>query len=248
MENFIHQGNKTRHAEGSCGVNKCFFRLSSDHNIGYLVSLRTEGETDGMVQQWERGQYLKSMYGMEHLMLAPPQLTMIKTQAFADYLSTHNSKAICGNTKDGNCIGPKHANVYNITTLIRIQKVRVLPEPYALFGCSKAKRQYQHRAWGNFVRSVDQESFAPRFRTAVQYLQTTLETELQKGTLVCLYDFQAMVGNDGVVYLVDIDLHPPKNKTHRVSRKDERFLKDCRVAFQQVLTITTKNEMRPRLS
>ena len=85
---------------GTCGIFKSFFQLASDPSVGYLVSQFDDTEDMDPVQvernamqvQWERGQYLSETYGLQHLMLAPPERLYIKTSALADYMSNHNSK------------------------------------------------------------------------------------------------------------------------------------------------------------
>lgn len=240
LENLVPRPG-TEDGGGSCGIFKCFYPLASDRSVGYLVSQsgNTEDmdpvqvERNAMQVQWERGQYLSEHYGLRHLMLAAPERLHFETAALAEYMSNHNSKKMGWKT---------HVH-FNASLPLDVQRVRVLPQPYALIGCMKVKRRHAEKTWGSFMASVNRDTFLPTFTQAINHLETILDTEIKRGALGGARDFQGIVSNEGDIYLIDISLHPPekeeaKLRLHQQYEKDDQSLKDCHLAFNKLLNLT----------
>ena len=233
LENLVSNQSITKQAP--CGAEKCFFQLASDQNVGYLVGFAPR-PLSRMKNQWDNGQHLKEKYDMQHLMMAEPRLAHIESAELAAYMSNHNVRQMWPDQ-------PKHQ--FQRGSSIANQRMRVLPEPNEIFGCQKGKQRHVERAWGDFMASVNQDIFVPNFTKALESLQTNMETWIQTGAIVNNYDFQAIAGNDGTIYLLDIALHPPLNTTakgknnssrKKLLHKDMKRLKQCQGAFSKMLS------------
>ena len=230
---------------GTCGNFKCLFELASDPRVGYLVA--TEDQLADLQVQWENGVYLKEEFGFQHLMLAPPTVFDLKSAALADHLSNNNARLIqCNNaTITIPSCATEMQHEYTRGSSITIQKVEVLPQPNLLLGCLPAKHKHMNRSWDEFMVSVNQDIFVPNFTKAMMNLQAGMTEGTRTGELVVNCDFQAMLGADGNVYLIDISLttrrmamlhHPMHGELVRGERASPKCSKLCQDTFRMILS------------
>ena len=184
-----------------CGANKCFFRLNTDPNVGYLVQPEVfrydKGKTPSQLFQtlevsWEFAEQLRRDYNVTHFLLEPPS----KVRTSKRLASTLNSNiwSEAHGTKFDTDRFPKGSNVF-------VQKVRLAPEPNLIVGCTATKRAQFQRNVDEFLNQVkDKDSFSRRFSNNLSLTRMLLKKE------VCLFkDFQVMLDTEGHLYHLDFD-------------------------------------------
>jgi hypothetical protein len=183
---------------GTCGTQKCLFQLKSNPRIGYLVTQRTHAES--LQKTWTFGNYLAAQFGIEQLNKQAPRQMKISKQ-FASYLNSNL-------TFHTNLKGRKIGLGYNAKKAMIVQKVKVVPKPYIIVTCRFDKFVKTWNAMDkNFFASVtDAESF---IKNLVQSMNMAKELISKERCL--LYDFQALLDNEGHLFHYDLDrCFPPR--------------------------------------
>jgi len=207
MKNTVFtEGTLNLSSKAPCGHDKCFFPLSSDPSVGYLVANKESYYV--MKQGYMAGKYLVENYDVRHLMLGPPELIHI-TAKLAHHLSANTYRLQWPN-----------AEGMNFDELVAIQKLQGAPSPHFFFGCHENKQKYWRPKWDSFMESVNQDLFLPQFRRDLKSVKYMLE----KNPWVT-NDFQALIGTDGKFYLIDITGQGNK-------RRD--MVENCAKAFQHL--------------
>jgi len=196
-----------------CGYYKCFYPLSSDPSVGYLAA-NNELYTE-MEKQYMNGQYLVENYDVRHLMLAPPELINI-TAKLAHHLSESNYRLVHPNYNG-------FVKGVDFDELIAIQKVQGAPSPHLFFGCQEKKQRHMLSKLDSFMKSVNKDLFLPQFRREMKSVRNMIGKDPWVSN-----DFQALIGTDGKIYLIDIPPYQGKKS------KYIEMVELCAKAFQHL--------------
>jgi ribosome-associated translation inhibitor RaiA len=203
-----------------CGGHKCFYRLKSSKDIGYLVANVNTQSKEDFVKQWETTKSLEAKYAISHFLLEPPVLMNI-TQQFADAISSKIFRA----TKP-----KKHIKVFS--TFIIYQKVRVAPTPNVLFGCAPDKKKLMTRSLTDFLKNIQNKV---RFTKHVEKEMARSSKLFQKVPWLAR-DFQVMIDENGKFYHVDVCTGPSnKDYKDRKNRTTSDWGTACEKAFREFL-------------
>jgi hypothetical protein len=175
-----------------CGAHKCFYRLKSSKDIGYLVA-NVNIHSEDFVKQWETTKSLEAKYAISHFLLEPPVLKNI-TQQFADAINSKIFRA----TK------PKKHNIKVFSTFIMYQKVRVAPTPNVLFGCTQNKKKLMTRSLTDFLKNIQNKV---RFAEHVEK-EMARSSKLLHEVPWLARDFQVMIDKNGKFYHIDVCTGP----------------------------------------
>jgi len=200
-----------------CGANKCFFRLKSDPNIGYLVApsirlSKEQAETDWfktLEASWQLAEYLVREYEIKQFLLEAPRNITITSD-----LATHLNQNLWLESK----ARMQKSERFPEGSTAFIQKVQTAPTPNLLVGCAPSKVRQFRRQVDEFIPSIKRKKrFARRFTKYMRQARELLEQE------PCLMkDFQVLLDIKGRFYHLDLDrcFMPGDVGTKRVISQD----------------------------
>jgi hypothetical protein len=189
-----------------CGSFKCFYRLKTAPQVGYLVAhASTKQQDDGVIRSrltallegWQLGEKLRNEYGIQHFMLEPPSNTTV-TFDLAQHLNY-------------NLFSEKHHKYFTDKmvrtkgfhegTDIYYQKMQLAPKNHLILGCVESKMTVFQQRLAHFCSLVeDKELFLDNIQGHFATARKLLEKE------PCLVkDFQVMLDASGQVYHLDFD-------------------------------------------
>lgn len=186
-----------------CGSYKCFYRLKTDPQVGYLVVKQSKRKQSGidrftcLNEGWKLAEQLRKEYNINHFLLAP-LVNITVTEELASHLNY-------------NMWSDKHQRMFSrktrrerqfpVGSIIHAQKVQLAPKRHIMIGCVDSKVSvFQHRL-EHFLSFVpDKESFRRNVKHHLDTARIILQAE------PCLVkDFQVMVDADGQVFHLDFD-------------------------------------------
>ena len=184
-----------------CGANKCFFRLKTNVNVGYLVQpdvfrYDTHTSPDQLFKtlevSWEFAEQLRRKHGIKHFLLEAPTKINVN-ERLAKQLNSNIWSEARGVQYDTDRF-PEGSTAF-------IQKVRLAPEPNLIIGCTASKRDQFKRNADTFLAEVsDKEAFARHFAENMKLTRSLLDSE------PCLFkDFQILLHTNGEVFHLDFD-------------------------------------------
>jgi len=179
-----------------CGSYKCFFRLKTNRQVGYLVAPEMKSDRiKSLKAGWELAKQLESDYNIQHFLLGPPTKQKVSPQ-LAKRLNRnlyHERYRII--------LKGKKANRFLEGSTALIQKVKLAPKQHLLIGCLDAKVRAFEQDWPNFLPHIKyKESFARNFNESLVEVKKILEME------PCLVkDMQVLLDSKGNFYHLDFD-------------------------------------------
>lgn len=164
-----------------CGSFKCFYRLKSNQQVGYLIAPEMKSKRIRSLEAgWQLANQLKSNYNISHFLLEPPRELQVSRK-----------------------LGERLKKRFQKGSTISLQKVKVAPRQNLLIGCVENKYAAFKKTWPKFLAHVkDPEAFTKNFSKNLGEARRIVENEPYK----CLIkDFQLMVDTSGKIYHLDFD-------------------------------------------
>jgi hypothetical protein len=253
--------------ETFCGVKKCFVRLKSNKQVGYLlmhkgdckVSVCEEDVYKEFKKTWTLAKHLKEDYDASTLLLEPPLELLDKDKHFVSQLNAHLAIVLEANNKIS---GPtkKKSGIGKISTgqALVVQKVQVVPKPNMFWHIwwKKSIKPTDLKVFMHFLNvsvTGDKGSFS---RNLLGNLSVTRQI-LQDKKYACLNrDFQFIIDYEGEIHHLDLDrCFESYNLTTDFLSSVNRFLNTVEDSFKKALrafnvsvsSVNTNDNLRPSL-
>jgi hypothetical protein len=213
-----------------CGGKKCFVRLKSNQQVGYLIAHEGAGFRAHIYKEfnrtWTLAKRLKQDYNVSTLLLEPPLQVLDKDIHFLHLLNARlatvredEEKAIRISTKQA----------------LIVQKVQVAPEPNMFWQMWWAKAHSQdlkvYMHFLNFSVTGDKGNFS---RNLLGNLSVTRQI-LQDKKYSCLNtDFQFIIDYEGGIHYIDLDRCFEAHRNDTSIKRQDRYL-SRRIRFLNTL-------------
>jgi hypothetical protein len=223
-----------------CGGKKCFVRLKSNQQVGYLMAHEGAGFVEHIYkefnQTWTLAKHLRQDYNVSTLLLEPPLEVLDKDILFLHQLNAR----LATDRKDER----KNIRISTERPLV-VQKVRVAPEPNMFWQMWWAQELSQDlKVYVHFLNASvtgDKRIFS---RNLVGNFSVTRQI-LQDKEYSCLNtDLQFIIDYEGGIHHLDLDRcfeAPNHNDTN--SRRQNRYLAR-RIRFINTLENCFKKALR----
>jgi hypothetical protein len=184
-----------------CGAQKCFYRLKSDPQVGYLVMPSSKKGDDNRFTTldlgWRLAERLRHEYNIMHFLLAPIVNATVSGE-LAEHLNYNmydekHQRAFSRNSMK--------KRKFRIGSTVHAQKVQLAPKRSLVIGCTESKVEVIQQRLHRFLSLVgDKEEFSRNVRHHFGVARSILRD------VPCLVkDFQAMLDTQGDLYHIDFD-------------------------------------------
>ena len=185
--------------KGSCGVNKCFFRSTSNHTVGYLVANNGDAAYKNMRRATDLAQRLHVEFGAKHFDDIEFPYKVNITATLVPHLNRLVHQPLRGVVEHWGKGGVFQSNA----TVVVVQKLRIAPEPSLFVGVIAENHQVTLSKLQDFRQVIpDLDSFGRQFQFEITRIGKILEAYPKLE-----FDFQGLVDVHGNFYHMDLDAH-----------------------------------------